>query len=101
MSVSLHRRGSTVGSDQPPSRRMSSYSWPSISTSKSESPNYDSHRHVGEGALDDSDSSDSDNEQKENKAEGGSSDEECGLVPAPPMIVSVKRMWTNDQRALL
>ena len=37
-SVSLHRRGSTVGSDQPPSRRMSSYTRPSISPLKSESP---------------------------------------------------------------
>lgn len=51
LSVSLHRRGSTVGSNQSPSRCMSSYSRPSISTSKSESPNRDSHRHVGEGSA--------------------------------------------------
>jgi hypothetical protein len=112
MSVSLHRRGSTVGSDQPPSRRMSSYSRPSISTSKSESPNHDSHRHVGEGALDDSDSSDGDNEQKKNKAEGGSSDEETGLrplispyqstrivptIPSPLSHVAVQQQWSEDE----
>jgi WD repeat-containing protein 24 len=52
---------------------MSSYGQPLIS-----SPNHDSH-HVGEGVLDDSDSSNSEEEQKEIKAEGGSSDEETGL----------------------
>jgi hypothetical protein len=92
---------------------MSSYSWPSISTSKSESPNYDSHRHVGEGALDDSDSSDSDNAQKENKAEGGSSDEESGLrplispyhsttvvstTPSPLSHVAVQQQWSEDEQ---
>jgi WD repeat-containing protein 24 len=60
---------------------MSSYSPPSISTSKNESPNHDSHRHVGEGALDDSDLLDSYKEQKENKVEDGSSDEETGPRP--------------------
>ncbi|KIM74206.1 hypothetical protein PILCRDRAFT_711720 [Piloderma croceum F 1598] len=112
LSVSLHRRGSTVGSDQPPSRRMSSYSRPSIPTSKSESPNHDSHRHVGEGALDDSDSSDSDKEQKENKVDGGSSDEESGLrplispyqptrvvptTPSPLSHVAVQQQWSEDE----
>ena len=101
-----------MGSDQPPSRRMSSYSRPSISTSKSESPNHDSHRHVGEGVLDDSDSSDSDNEQKENKAEGRSSDEESGLrplispyqstrvvptTPSPLSHVAVQQQWSEDE----
>jgi WD repeat-containing protein 24 len=111
-SVSLHRRGSTVGSDQPPSRRMSSYTRPSVSPLKSESPNHDSHRNVGEGALDDSDSSDIDKGEKENKAEDGSSDEETGLrplispyqptrvvptTPSPLSHVAVQQRWSEDE----
>jgi hypothetical protein len=46
---------------------MSSCTRPSISPLKSESPNHDSHRNVGEGALDDCDSSDSDKGGKEKK----------------------------------
>src|ERR1700691_3650896 len=92
---------------------MSSYSRPSISTSKSESLNHDSHRHVGEGALDNSDSFDSDKEQKENKAEGGSSDEESGLrplispyqstgvaptTPSPLSHITVQQQWSEDEK---
>jgi len=91
---------------------MSSYSRPPISTLKSESPNHDSHRHVGEGALDDSDSSDGNEEQKEDKAEGGSSDEETGLrplispyqstrvvptIPSPLSHVAVQQQWSEDE----
>jgi WD repeat-containing protein 24 len=61
----LHRRGST---SEGPSRRLSGYAHggrPSMSSVHSDSPNdspksHGSHRHVGEGALDDSDSSESD-----------------------------------------
>jgi WD repeat-containing protein 24 len=101
-----------VGSDQPPSRRMSSYTRPSISPLKSESPNHDSHRNVGEGALDDSDSSDIDTGEKENKAKDGSSDEETGLrplispyqstrvvptTPSPLSHVAVQQRWSEDE----
>jgi WD repeat-containing protein 24 len=85
----------------------------------SDSPNnspkcHGSHRHVGEGALDDSDSSESNHAVRE-AGEGGeaSSDEESGLMPlispylsarvvvpatpSPLSHVAVQRQWTEDE----
>jgi hypothetical protein len=79
---------------------------------KSESPSHDSHRHVGEGVLDDSDSSDSDKAKKERKAEDGSSDEDSGLkplmspyqstrvvptTPSPLSHVASQQQWSEDE----
>jgi hypothetical protein len=119
----LNRRGSGAGLDQGTPRRLSSYSHshsrPSISTStQSESPSdstkgHGSHRHVGEGALDDSDSSDGGDGPVEDKADGGgSSDEESGLrplispyqstrvvptTPSPLSHIAGQQQWTEDE----
>jgi hypothetical protein len=67
---------------------------------------------VGEGALDDSDSSESDDGQQKGKAEGESSDEESGLrplispyqstrvvpaTPSPLSHVAGQQRWTEDE----
>jgi WD repeat-containing protein 24 len=90
-----------------------------MSSVHSDSPNdnqksHGSHRHVGEGALDDSDSSESDRAVRE-AGEGGEalSDEESGLkplispypsarvvvpaTPSPLSHVAVQRQWTEDE----
>ena len=112
-SIVVDRRGSTAGLSLN-TRRGSSYSHaqgrPSISLSESPSESmrnssHSSHRHVGEGALDDSDSSDS--------ARGDSdSDEETGLMPlispyqatrvipttpSPLSHVAGRQRWTEDE----
>lgn len=98
---------------------MSSYSHthgrPSMSSIHSESPSdstksHGSHRHVGEGALDDSDSSDSDHAQDGDSE--SNSDEETGLkplispftagrvipaTPSPLSHVAGQQQWTEDE----
>ena len=116
----LNRRGSNAGLDQAPARRLSSYghahSRPSISSIESPGDSvrsHSSHRHVGEGVLDDSDSSDSEDAREEGIAEGGaSSDEESGLrplispyqstravptTPSPLSAIAGQQQWTEDE----
>jgi WD repeat-containing protein 24 len=90
-----------------------------MSSVHSDSPNdspksHGSHRHVGEGALDDSDSSETDRAVREAGEGGeGSSDEESGLnplispylsarvvvpaTPSPLSHVAVQRQWTEGE----
>lgn len=110
----LDRRTSSTTASSSSPRRMSSFNSqgrPSVSSLNVEgdSPKgRSSHRHVGEGALDDSDSSGSD----EHQTNGGSSDEESGLrplispyqstrvmpaTPSPLSHVAVHQHWSEGE----
>ena len=109
-SVPVDRRGSTAGLSLNTRRGSHAQGRPSISLNESPSESmrnssHSSHRHVGEGALDDSDSSDSVREESDSNEETGlkpliSPYQATRVMPATPSPLSYvtgRQQWTEDE----